>query len=114
VLNGTDRKQTIVSANLFRGPMADVEAVSALPPLPETADELHAIAAKAGGTEDDLLLAERASEPVQRQTPLERYKAVAFATHGLMSGDLKGLAELALVLTPPAEVTAENDGLLNA
>jgi CHAT domain-containing protein len=31
-----------------------------------------------------------------------------------MSGDLKGLAEPALVLTPPSEATLENDGLLTA
>ena len=115
VLNGKPgHERGIVLASLFRGAIADVEKVRALPPLPETADELRAIAKEMGATEDDLLLGERASEPVLRQTPIERYKAVAFATHGLMSGDLKGLAEPALVLTPPAEATAENDGLLTA
>jgi CHAT domain-containing protein len=88
--------------------------VRVLPPLPETADELRAIAQKMGATEDDLLLGERASEPVLRQTPLDHYRVVAFATHGLMSGDLKGLAEPALVLTPPEEATPDNDGLLTA
>jgi hypothetical protein len=87
----------------------DIEKVRALPPLPETADELRAIAQEMGARED-----ERASEPVLRQTPIERYKAVAFATHGLMSGDLNGLAEPALMLTPPAEATTDNDGLLTA
>jgi CHAT domain-containing protein len=115
VLNGSPgRERGIVLASLFRGAMADVEKVRALPPLPETADELRAIAAKMGATENDLLLGERASEPVLRQTPIERYKAIVFATHGLMSGELKGLAEPALVLTPPAVATAENDGLLTA
>jgi CHAT domain-containing protein len=37
-----------------------------------------------------------------------------FATHGLMSGDLGGLAEPALVLTPPPEASPDNDGLLTA
>jgi CHAT domain-containing protein len=115
VLNGKPGHERGVGlASLFRGAIADVEGVRALPPLPETADELRAIAEKMGATEDDLLLGERASEPVLRQTPIERYKAVAFATHGLISGDLKGLAEPALVLTPPAEATADNDGLLTA
>ena len=41
-----------------------------------------------------------------RQTRLDHYRVVGFATHGLLSGDLKGLAEPALVLTPPAEATA--------
>jgi CHAT domain-containing protein/tetratricopeptide (TPR) repeat protein len=101
-------------AALFRGGTADVDKVRALPPLPETADELRAIARSVGGSEQDLLLGERASEPVLRGTPLDHYRAIAFATHGLMSGDLRGLAEPALVLTPPAVATPENDGLLTA
>jgi hypothetical protein len=44
---------------------------------------------------------------------LDAYR-VHFATRGLMSGDLKGLAEPALVLTPPREASADNDGLLAA
>jgi CHAT domain-containing protein len=47
-----------------------------------------------------------------RQTPLDRYRVIQFATHGLVSGDLPGLAEPALVLTPPKEASPENDGLL--
>jgi hypothetical protein len=31
-------------AELFRGPVADVDEVRMLPPLPETADELRAVA----------------------------------------------------------------------
>jgi CHAT domain-containing protein len=41
---------------------------------------------------------------------LDRYRVIDFATHGL----LFGLTEPALVLTPPAEVTQDNDGLLTA
>ncbi len=37
-----------------------------------------------------------------------------FATHGLVAGDLSGLAEPALVLTPPAAPTDADDGLLTA
>jgi CHAT domain-containing protein len=85
-----------------------------LPSLPETANELHAIAQTLGATPDDLLLGERASEPVLRQTPLDHYQVIEFATHGLLSSDLKGLAEPALVLTPPPEPTPDNDGLLTA
>ena len=114
ILSGTTSNKTPTLVSLFRGAVADVEAVRELPPLPQTADELRAIARTLGASESDLLLGERASEPVLRQTPLDHYRVVAFATHGLMSGELKGLAEPALVLTPPAEATAENDGLLTA
>jgi CHAT domain-containing protein len=44
--------------------------------------------------------------------------AVHFATHGLVAGEVKGLAEPALVLTPPGEGTdstaLEQDDLLTA
>jgi CHAT domain-containing protein len=37
-----------------------------------------------------------------------------FATHGLVAGALKGVAEPALMLTPPAAPSEEDDGLLTA
>jgi CHAT domain-containing protein len=67
-----------------------------------------------GAGEQDLYLAERASESLLRRAGLDRYRIVEFATHGLMSGDLRGLAEPALVLTPPPVATSDNDGLLTA
>ena len=91
-----------------------LEKVRELPPLTETGKGLRAIARAIGATEDDLLLGERANEPMLHRTALDRYKVVAFATHGLMAGELEGLAEPALVLTPPAEASSENDGLLTA
>ena len=99
-------------AKLFRG--ADAAEIRQLPALPETADELRAIADTLGASPDDLLLGERASDPVLAQMPLDRYRVIEFATHGLLSGDLKGLAEPALVLTPPPVPTPDNDGLLTA
>jgi CHAT domain-containing protein len=85
-----------------------------LPALPETAEELRAVAKTLGASSDDLLLGPRASEVVLRGMPLDRYRVIEFATHGLLSGDLKGLAEAALVLTPPERPSADNDGLLTA
>jgi CHAT domain-containing protein len=114
-LNGTPGEARGVKlAALFRGKLADVDEVRALPPLPETADELRAVARDLGAGPDDLYLGERASEPLLRQAGLDRYRVVEFATHGLMSGDIAGLAEPALVLTPPEEATPDNDGLLTA
>jgi CHAT domain-containing protein len=91
----------------------DTSPVGNLPPLPETAIELRTIARSLGASDEDVLLAERASEAVLRQLPLDRYKVIEFATHGLMSGELKSL-EPALVLTPDAIAPLENDGLLTA
>jgi CHAT domain-containing protein len=112
-LNGNaSSAREVPLASLFRGSVADADKVRALSRLPETADELRAIARAVGASDRDLLLGERAAEPVLRQMQLDRYKAIAFATHGLMSGDLKGLAEPALVLTPPPVATPDDDGLL--
>jgi CHAT domain-containing protein len=49
-----------------------------------------------------------------KSMPLKEYRILQFATHGLVAGDLNGLAEPALVLTPPAKATEEDDGLLTA
>jgi len=115
VLTGAAGRTTSVTlASLFRGATADVEKVRALPPLPETAAELHAIGKTLGASEADLLLGARASEPVLGQMSLDRYRIIEFATHGLVSGELKGLTEPALVLTPPAQATSDDDGLLTA
>jgi CHAT domain-containing protein len=115
VLGGAPaRTSGVTLVSLFHGAMADVDKVRALPPLPETAGELRAIAKTLGASDVDLLLGERASEPVLRQMPLDHYKIVEFATHALMAGQLKGLAEPALVLTPPPEATPDDDGLLTA
>ena len=45
---------------------------------------------------------------------LSDYRILAFATHGLVSGEMKGLAEPALVFTPPESGTEADDGLLTA
>ena len=55
-----------------------------------------------------------ATEARVRATDLSDARVVAFATHGLVAGELDGLAEPALVLTPPAVATPEDDGLLTA
>ena len=101
-------------ASLFRGNLANVEAVRNLAPLPETAAELQRIAASLKASNDNIYLGQRASEKVLKSIRLDNRRVIAFATHGLVAGELKGLAEPALVLTPPATATEEDDGLLTA
>jgi CHAT domain-containing protein len=94
--------------------IGDVEAVRSLSSLPETAGELEALAHNLKASPDSLLLREEATEPNLRSVDLERYRVLAFATHAVVAGELRGLAEPALVLTPPDVGTEENDGLLTA
>lgn len=101
-------------ASLFRGAVVDVDAVRKLDPLPETAGELRAVARSMGAGEADLLLGARATEPTLRAQKLDQFRVLHFATHGLTSGELRGLAEPALVLTPPTVGSDEDDGLLTA
>jgi CHAT domain-containing protein len=105
-------------AELFRGATADVASVRSLQPLPETTDEACAIAAALGASDDALHLGAAATEASVKQLSADGTLAHAsvlhFATHGLISGDLAGLAEPAIVLTPPDTATSEDDGLLTA
>ncbi len=63
-----------------------------------------------------LFLADRATKPQVMELNRDRLantRVVAFATHALIGGELVGLKEPALVLTPPPQLTETNDGLLS-
>lgn len=98
----------------FRGALADVETVRNLSPLPQTEPELLRLAESLGSGSDDVFVGSRATETAIKQADLSSTAVVAFATHGLLSGDLEGLAEPALVMTPPDIATDLDDGLLTA
>jgi len=52
------------------------------------------------------------AEKTVRTTDLSRYRVIAFATHGLVAGDLDGLTQAALALTSPEVANVSGDGLL--
>ncbi len=87
---------------------------TALPSLPETADELNTVAKQLGVSPGDIHLGRDASETTVKSTPLADYRIIYFATHGLVAGDIKGLAEPSLVLSIPAQPSDRDDGLLTA
>jgi CHAT domain-containing protein len=86
----------------------------ALPQLPDTADELNAVAKDLGVSASDIHLGEDASETTVKRAPLADYSIVYFATHGLVAGDVKGVAEPSLVLSLPKQPSELDDGLLTA
>lgn len=100
--------------SVFRGADVDVEAVRELEPLNATEYELQSFAKALQVPDPVILTADAASETQLRSLDARQFKIVAFATHGLVSGDLNGLAEPALVLTPPDTPTGDDDGLLTA
>jgi CHAT domain-containing protein/Tfp pilus assembly protein PilF len=102
------------SAALFQQGSGAVEAIRRLPRLPDTADELRALASAVGAGPDALHLGAGATETAVRAAPLSEARIIAFATHGLVAGEFDGMAEPALVLTPPQQASADDDGLLTA
>jgi CHAT domain-containing protein len=117
---------------IFRGAV-DIGALRAQTPLPETADELCAVAEALGtlqspGDENETVwLGARATETnlkaLSRSGKLARYRVLHFATHGLLADEseaiLNSAAEPALLLSPPQvdatrEQLEEDDGLLLA
>jgi len=106
-------------AEFFRGGHADVAAVkSRLCPLPDTAHELRRVARSLGAPESSVVLGKDMTETAVKSMPLDRYRIVHFATHGLLAGETaqfaKAHAEPALVFSPPDTATDEDDGLLTA
>ncbi|MBV8917418.1 CHAT domain-containing protein, partial [Bradyrhizobium sp.] len=91
----------------------DNAELALLPRLPDTADELKSIAlALQADPSKVLYLGRNASESTVKAMNLSGFKVLAFATHGLVPGELNGLTQPALALSSPS-VTGENaDGLL--
>ena len=84
--------------------------LSLLPRLRDTADEVRSIAlAMKADLTRDVFIGARASEGMVKRLNLSGYRVLAFATHGLVPGDLNGLTQPALALSAP-EVTGEKEG----
>ena len=87
-------------------------------PLPETAEELCAVARDVRANASDVYLGSRATErEVKRLSEtgkLAQYRIVHFATHGALAGQVTGNAEPGLLLTPPDSPSEEDDGYLTA
>ena len=87
-------------------------------PLPETADELCAVAQDVKAGSHDVRVRSQATEHQLKQLSesgeLAKYRMVHFATHGVLAGQLDGTQEPGLILTPPETATEEDDGYLTA
>jgi CHAT domain-containing protein len=107
---------------VLTGGLVDLARIRRQPPLPETADEVCAVARDLGAAETDVLLGARATESALKTLSasgaLKSYRVVHFATHGLVAGETESLArskaEPALILTPPETDSEDDDGLLTA
>lgn len=106
---------TVAYTDFWRGAGVDrARLAQALPQLPDTADELNAVAKDVGAAEADIHLGRDASETTLKRASLAQYRIIYFATHGLVAGDIKGLGEPSLALSIPGQPTELDDGLLTA
>jgi CHAT domain-containing protein len=118
--DGSEQLATLRSVvNFYEGGQPDLASLAkALPQLPDTANEVRTIAEVLKADRNDLKLGAFASETTVKQTKLDAYRIVYFATHGLVAGEVekfaKVKAEPALVLTIPEKPTDLDDGLLTA
>ena len=91
----------------------DKAELAMLPRLPDTREELNAMARALNvDPARSLFLGKEASEKVVESLDLTRFRVIAFATHGLIPGDLDGLTEPALALSAPEVSGGDGDGLL--
>jgi CHAT domain-containing protein len=99
---------------VMRSGVRDINALRQLPSLPGAEEELKSMARALALPSTTLIIGRDATWPRIRNTAFEPYNVIAFATHGLINGDLQDLKEPALVLTPPETATPDDDGLLTA
>jgi CHAT domain-containing protein len=118
---GTGQKVETLDKSLttfYRGITADPKSLAELIPLPETADELRAVAKELGARSEDIKLGEAATVSSVKTAQLDDYRVVYFATHALVAGDVekyaKMKAEPALVLSIPDKPSEDDDGLFRA
>jgi tetratricopeptide (TPR) repeat protein len=84
--------RTRAYSDYWHGAAVDrAKLADALSPLPDSAVELKAIAAKLGASSSDIYLGSNATEENVKRLPLADYRVVYFATHGLVAGDVEGL-----------------------
>jgi CHAT domain-containing protein len=105
--------------SFYRGAQLDLRSLAEnLPQLPGTRTEVQTIAKSLRVSQDNIKLGLNATETAVKQSKLDGYRIVYFATHALVTGDLqayaKAKAEPALVFTIPDKPSELDDGLLQA
>ena len=90
--------------------------IRGLAPLPDTAVEIRRVASALKAGKDDIHLGAAVTEQRLRAIPLDQYRVVYFATHGLLPGELRCQSQPALALSPADRATDDRtrDGLLEA
>jgi CHAT domain-containing protein len=94
--------------------LVDTQELRKLSRLPGTAVELRAMAKAFSAPPSAVVLGNAATEKQVRSAELANVRVLALATHGVIAGELPGLAEPGLVFTPPVDPSEADDGYLSA
>jgi len=98
----------------YRGIFNNIDDITKLESLPETKEELLRIAEILGKKNGKIYLGKDATETNFKELDFKNINLLLFATHGLISGELIGLEEPGLVMTPPPEASLMDNGILTA
>jgi CHAT domain-containing protein/tetratricopeptide (TPR) repeat protein len=102
----------------MQGGHVDLDLLRIQPPLPETADELCAVAGSLQAQDGSVLLGAEATEAslkaLSDRGELASYGILHFATHGALAGQIGMGSEPGLILTPPQTPSELDDGYLSA
>ena len=110
-----DQKAPETLAALYTRSGANGAKVENLAALPGTRREIEALAELLHAPEGAIYLGTHATETaVKTSQSLRDARVVVFATHGLVAGELSGLAEPALAFSAPSQISELDDGLLTA
>ncbi|MCZ6773865.1 MAG: CHAT domain-containing protein, partial [Proteobacteria bacterium] len=82
--------------------------------LPETADEVRAIAATLGADQNSVVLGADFTESTLRATALDQYRIIYFATHGLLPTDIACRSEPSVLMSLSPDAGPDEDGFLDA
>jgi len=96
-----------------KGQKGAVASVADLVSLPGTADELRRMASALNAPASAVHLEEADTKTAVQSMDLSRARILAFATHGLLPGELRGVDEPGLVFTPPTTPSPDDDGFLS-
>ena len=116
VQSGTAQRSAMAafSGSCLSGGVTPPQLLRSLASLPDTEGEIGAVTRALRSDNVTVRLGANANEEAFRREPLDQYRILYFATHGLLPGELRCQSEPGLVLTPPAAPASshEVDGLL--
>jgi CHAT domain-containing protein len=105
-------KKVTMLRSLFENGKINSESIKEIyGPVDGSAEEIKQVADYLSPLKSKILLRNDAKELNLKELDLSTYKIIHFATHGEISGAIKGINEPFLVLSPPSQSSSE-DGLL--